>query len=275
MRCPFPSVFGSEKLIFLSSNAAPALKITYKRPRAASPPPLLLPSDDESDLPDPSLLSPPPSPTLTAASDSDEDAEFEEVLPLGANGQPLASAVEAQERKKKEKKEKKDRREKEKEGRRKERERRRRERRKIEERNAYKAEWLPGLPPKHSWKQTPVRYSLLSPFFRSFELESQSYLAFSSSPTGLSSIRRAASHPPSHLANPASPVLPRPRASLDPARAPERLAARRRLPAQPYPPHRCPLLLQRTPRRRSSRRRRRSRSANEGARAGSGGCGRL
>ncbi|GAA5912358.1 hypothetical protein JCM6882_002570 [Rhodosporidiobolus microsporus] len=139
-----------------TGEEAPDIQITYKRPRAASPPPRLLPSDDESDPLPSSLLSPPPSPPASPHSSDDEDADFEEVLPLGPDGQPLPSAVAEQEGKKKVKEEKRQKRLREKEERRKERERRRRGRKRREEADPFRAEWLPGLPPKHSWKQTPV-----------------------------------------------------------------------------------------------------------------------
>ncbi|GAA5979403.1 hypothetical protein JCM11641_005024 [Rhodosporidiobolus odoratus] len=137
-------------------HQATDIAVTYKRPRAPSPPPLMLHSDDEA-LPedDPSIASPPPSPAFLP-SDDDEDADFEEVLPLGPDGQPLVSAVAEREARKKAKEQRKETRRKEKEDRQKERERRRRERQKRKEADPFRAGWLPVLPPKHSWKQTPV-----------------------------------------------------------------------------------------------------------------------
>lgn len=128
-----------------------------------------LPSDDEAPAfsepeEDPSLASPPPSPPRSDVSgDSDSDDEedaFEEVVPLGADGQPIPGAKEAKIVKKKEKEKKKI----ERSERRKERERRRkaREFRKNEFGGTFEAEWAPKLPPKHSWKRTPVNKLLLS-----------------------------------------------------------------------------------------------------------------
>jgi hypothetical protein len=130
----------------------------------------MLPSDDDlpafSDPePDSAFESPPPSPKLlNNAFSSDHDAEgdsdeeFEEVLPLGADGQPIptSSGKEAKDSKKKEKAKLRT----EREDRRKERERRRkaREFRKQEYGKTFEAEWAPKLPPKHSWKQTPVNF---------------------------------------------------------------------------------------------------------------------
>ncbi|GAA5989965.1 hypothetical protein JCM10908_002399 [Rhodotorula pacifica] len=146
------------------------LRLRYQRPRAALDPGSLLPSDDEADQDpfdpsnDPSRASPPPSPPQLAMSDSEED-DFEEVTPLGPDGLPLPSAEhesmqkqrrEAAERRRRERQEKRDRLEAERELRRAERERRRRERQRRREADPLKAEWLPALPPKHSWKQTPV-----------------------------------------------------------------------------------------------------------------------
>ncbi|GAA5866499.1 hypothetical protein JCM8547_000644 [Rhodosporidiobolus lusitaniae] len=139
-----------------SSEQAPDVRLAYKRPRAPSPPPLLLPSDDESDPLPPSLLSPPASPPPQPDSDSDEDAEFEEVLPLGPDGLPLPSALAEKDAKKKQKEEKREKKRREKEKRMKDRERRRRERKRRQEADPFRGEWLPVLPPKHSWKQTPV-----------------------------------------------------------------------------------------------------------------------
>ncbi|KAG0666330.1 hypothetical protein C6P46_004897 [Rhodotorula mucilaginosa] len=148
----------------------------------------LLPSDDEHDPlndddDDPDLASPPPTPPRLASpplptglSDDSEDDEFEEVTPLGPDGLPLAGhhqseAIAAKEKKKREKRqmreealEKKRRerqeieakREREKAARDQERERRRRERKRRQEADPLRADWLPALPPKHSWKQTPV-----------------------------------------------------------------------------------------------------------------------
>ncbi|GAA5827573.1 hypothetical protein JCM11251_001740 [Rhodosporidiobolus azoricus] len=138
---------------------APDIHITYKRPRLPSPPPRLLPSDDESDPLPPHLLSPPPSPPQSPHTSDDEDADFEEVLPLGPDGKPLPSAVAEQDARKKMKEEKRDKRDKvrrEREERGKEREKRRRLRKRREEADPFRAGWLPTLPPKHSWKQTPV-----------------------------------------------------------------------------------------------------------------------
>ncbi|GAA6021952.1 hypothetical protein JCM10207_002616 [Rhodosporidiobolus poonsookiae] len=130
--------------------------ITYKRPRVPSPPPITLPSSPTpSEADDPLLASPPPSPPAASDSDSDDGA-FEEVLPVGADGLPLESAVKAQLERRAGREAKRAKKRAEKEERQKERERRRRERRKVRERNPYEAEWLPSLPPKHSWKQTPV-----------------------------------------------------------------------------------------------------------------------
>ncbi|GAA6039375.1 hypothetical protein JCM8097_002822 [Rhodosporidiobolus ruineniae] len=142
-----------------ADSQLPIISVKYQRARSPSPLGPLLPSDDDTPSIPSHLLSPPPSPRAEPgddSDDSDEDAEFEEVLPTGPDGQPLPSALEAQEARKRKKAEKKERREREKVARQKERERRRRERRKREEEDPFKAGWLPGLPPKHSWKQTPV-----------------------------------------------------------------------------------------------------------------------
>ncbi|GAA5915258.1 uncharacterized protein JCM6883_002377 [Sporobolomyces salmoneus] len=152
----------------ISSSTPLDLSIRYARStrRHHEQPPALLPSDDESPAfpdpdPDPAFDSPPPSPPSQAlsATDEDSDAEFEEVLPLGADGQPIptseASAMkDAKDLKKKEKALRKL----EKESRQKERERRRaaREFRKKEYGKTFEGDWMPRLPPKHSWKQTPV-----------------------------------------------------------------------------------------------------------------------
>ena len=116
-------------------------------------------------------------------SDDSEDDEFEEVTPLGPDGLPLAAhhqseAIAAKEKKKREKRqmreealEKKRRerqeieakREREKAARDQERERRRRERKRRQEADPLRADWLPALPPKHSWKQTPVRRPFRAP----------------------------------------------------------------------------------------------------------------
>ncbi|GAA5934430.1 hypothetical protein JCM1841_000919 [Sporobolomyces salmonicolor] len=126
--------------------------IKFQRPRPPPPEPPLLHSDPE-DSPaedDPTLISPPATPP---PSSDDEEGEFEEVVPTGADGQPLPGAKEAVEARRV----KRDQKRKERDERRKERERRRRAReRKKQASEPFKAEWLPGLPPKHSWKQTPV-----------------------------------------------------------------------------------------------------------------------
>jgi len=144
------------------------VSIRYSRPSRSSnstKDAAFLPSDDETPAfpepeEDPSLASPPPSPPRSDASgdsDSDEDA-FEEVVPLGADGQPIPGAKEAKVVKKKEREKKKI----ERGERRKDRERKRkaREFRKKELGGTFEADWAPKLPPKHSWKQTPVRIHL-------------------------------------------------------------------------------------------------------------------
>ncbi|POY73086.1 hypothetical protein BMF94_3924 [Rhodotorula taiwanensis] len=155
------------------SEGEEILRVRYQRPRAAVDPGPLLASDDEPDpcdaSNDPDLASPPPTPPPLPnrgggpESDEDEDDDFEEVTPVGPDGLPLppdSDAMklrrEAVERKKRERAEKKERLARDKEDRRKERERRRRERQRRREADPLKAEWLPALPPKHSWKQTPV-----------------------------------------------------------------------------------------------------------------------
>ncbi|GAA5895592.1 hypothetical protein JCM5296_003757 [Sporobolomyces johnsonii] len=126
--------------------------IKYQRPRPPPPERPLLHSDPE-DSPaedDPSLISPPPSPP---PSSDDEEGEFEEVVPTGADGQPLPGAREAVEARRVKREQKR----KARDERRRERERRRRAReRKKHAGEPFTAAWLPALPPKHSWKQTPV-----------------------------------------------------------------------------------------------------------------------
>lgn len=168
-----------------------SLRLRYQRPRVAVDPRPLLPSDDEQDPlngddlasppPSPPRLASPPLPAAAALSDDSEDDEFEEVTPLGPDGLPLAPADQseaaavaaaAKEKKKKEKQQKREealekrrrdrqeleaKREREKLARDQERERRRRERKRRQEADPLRADWLPALPPKHSWKQTPVR----------------------------------------------------------------------------------------------------------------------
>ncbi|GAA5880778.1 hypothetical protein JCM3774_005745 [Rhodotorula dairenensis] len=175
----------------LASSAGPetSLRLRYQRPRVPVDPGPLLPSDDDDDDDDdkvaerdlendPLLASPPPSPLPVESEEEeeDDDFEFEEVTPLGPDGLPLSSGTggpnsdaakqqqqqrrEAKERRQREKREKKERRERERDARRRERERRRDERarvkRKRQEADPLNADWLPALPPKHSWKQTPV-----------------------------------------------------------------------------------------------------------------------
>ncbi|GAA5931184.1 uncharacterized protein JCM15063_002570 [Sporobolomyces koalae] len=136
--------------------------IKYSRNRRNQKQVALLPSDDEAEAfsepeQDPALASPPPSPARSVSNATDEDDDddiFEEVVPLGTDGQPIPGAKEAKERKRRE-------RDKERAGRetrRIERDRRRRARefRKNEYGGTFRAEWAPTLPPKHSWKQTPV-----------------------------------------------------------------------------------------------------------------------
>ncbi|BGP65840.1 hypothetical protein NBRC10512_001392 [Rhodotorula toruloides] len=166
--CEDLGVGGTRELLAEARRGRPALaedvQITYKGPRAPVDLGPLLPSDDEDDDPydpskDPSLASPPPSPPLPPFSDDDDDsdAEFEEIGPAGGGDEAEAKArKEAAEAKKRAKREKRERLLREKDERRKERERRRRERQRRREANPMKAEWLPALPPKHSWKQTPV-----------------------------------------------------------------------------------------------------------------------
>lgn len=144
------------------------VQITYKGPRAPVDLGPLLPSDDEEDDPydpskDPSLASLPPSPPLPPFSDDDDsDAEFEEVGPAGGGSEAEVKArKEAADAKRRAKRETRERLLREKDERRKERERRRRERQRRREANPMKAEWLPALPPKHSWKQTPVSLQCL------------------------------------------------------------------------------------------------------------------
>ncbi|GAA5887588.1 hypothetical protein JCM16303_001438 [Sporobolomyces ruberrimus] len=156
-----------------SSSTSADLSIRYARSsRRRAKSPVLLPSDDEHEAfsdpePDPAFESPPASPSRSAdwnpgddsSSDDDDDDdddedEFEEVVPMGADGQPIPGAKEAKDAKKRDKEQRrKDRGE-----RRKERDRRRkaREFRKNEYGGTFEASWAPKLPPKHSWKQTPV-----------------------------------------------------------------------------------------------------------------------
>lgn len=216
------------------------VQITYKGPRAPVDLGPLLPSDDEDDDPydpskDPSLASPPPSPPLPPFSDDDDDsdAEFEEIGPAGGGDEAEAKArKEAAEAKKRAKREKRERLLREKDERRKERERRRRERQRRREANPMKAEWLPALPPKHSWKQTPVR--------RPLSLASRLAADFLS-PAGLPRISRASTDPSPHIADAASTLSRSAPAPLDSASAAERLATRRRLASQPHPTDGCPL----------------------------------
>ncbi|BGP27548.1 bromodomain transcription factor [Rhodotorula toruloides] len=165
--CEDLGVGGTRELLAEARRGRPAVaedvQIAYKGPRAFVDLGPLLPSDDEDDDPhdpskDPSLASPPPSPPLPPFSDDeDSDAEFEEVGPAGGSeAEVKARKEEAAEAQKRAKREKRDELLREKEARRTERERRRRERQRRREANPMKAEWLPALPPKHSWKQTPV-----------------------------------------------------------------------------------------------------------------------
>ncbi|GAA6058360.1 hypothetical protein NBRC10513_008160, partial [Rhodotorula toruloides] len=162
--CEDLGVGGTRELLAEARRGRPALaedvQITYKGPRAPVDLGPLLPSDDEDDDPydltkDPLLASPPPSPPLPPVSDDDDsDAEFEEVGAAGGSEAEVNARKEAG-AKKRAKREKREQLLREKEEHRKEREKRRRERQRRREANPMKAEWLPALPPKHSWKQTP------------------------------------------------------------------------------------------------------------------------
>ncbi|GAA5959356.1 hypothetical protein JCM3765_006578 [Sporobolomyces pararoseus] len=148
----------------LSSNLDLSIRYARSTRRHQAKSPTLLPSDDElpafSDPePDPQFESPPPSPkTLHTDDDDDEDDDFEEVVPLGADGQPIPGGSSEVQAAKEAKKKEKLKRKAEKEQRMKERERRRkaREFRNREFGKTFEADWAPKLPPKHSWKQTPV-----------------------------------------------------------------------------------------------------------------------
>ncbi|GAA5820211.1 hypothetical protein JCM3770_006062 [Rhodotorula araucariae] len=144
-----------------------ALQITYTRARVPTPPGPLLASDDEDDggTGADALASPPPTPPLSPLApldddDDDDDAEFEEVLPLSlstaAAGAGAATKQSAAAERRAARAAQLSAREAAAAQRRAERERRRRERRRRDEADPLRASWLPALPPKHSWKQTPV-----------------------------------------------------------------------------------------------------------------------
>lgn len=97
------------------------------------------------------------------------------MTPLGPDGLPLPADSDAAkqrreqlEQKKRDKAARKEKLRRDKEARARERERRRRERKRRSEADPLKAEWLPILPPKHSWKHTPVRSHL--PFHQTARL---------------------------------------------------------------------------------------------------------